>query len=74
MVQKDIDSYYQDYKKRNTEYADFLEKNIGGNENLEPRAAQTFNLAPKTKKVRTEEIISVPKETLCTTWDLYDTT
>ncbi len=66
--------FYETFKDRNQEYAEFTEKNRGGNENLEPRASQTFNLAPKTKKVRTEEIITVPKETLCTTWDLYDTT
>ena len=69
-----MQDYHASFKKRNKEYEEFLEKNGGGNENLEGRSTQTFNLAPKTKKVRTDEIISVPKETLCTTWDLYDTT
>lgn len=74
IVQQEPAEYYELYKKRNKEYAEFEEKNAGGNENLQPRSAQTFNVDVKHKKVRTDEIMSVAKETICTTWDLYDTT
>jgi hypothetical protein len=37
VVQQDIAEYHQSFKSRNKEYEDFLEKNSGGNENLEPR-------------------------------------